>query len=136
MSTRLFVDVPLPRHFSKTPLVAGADIALAESLPGVEVLLDSPDESELRLPRPRAQPLGRVTAARAAGDHVLATVSLNTDAMGVPQIAAALDRGELHFAAWGEADTYRHRIRHLKVTSVRITRRGVRDGLGGLLGPV
>lgn len=136
MSVRLFEDVPLPRHFDRTPLVDGAAEELAEDLPGVQVCLDDPQEDELRLPRPRAQPLGRVTACRPAGNHVLATISLDTAAMGATEIADALERGELHFGAWGEAECWKGGIKRLTVTSVRITRRDARDGLGGLLGPV
>ena len=135
---REFTEVPLPRWHKQTPLCDGADRVLAETIVGIDLCLDG-DEDELTLPRPRHQPLGRVSAARAAGDHVLATIAVNMEAMGARELVAALDAGRMTFGLWGYVVTKGQRILLVRPTSVRIIPRRLRegpDGRGGLAGPV
>ena len=133
---REFVDVPLPRWYKQTPLVLGADRVLAETIVGIDLCMDG-DEDELALPLPRHQPLGRVSSANPAGDHVLATIAVNMEAMGARELTAAIDEGRMTFGVWGRAVCEGQRILLLRPTSVRIIPRRLRegpDGRGGLGG--
>lgn len=135
---REFTGVALPRWYRDTPLVLGADRVLAETIVGIELCMDG-DEDELTLPLPRHQPLGRCSAADPAGDHVLATIAINMEAMGARELTAAIDEGRMTFGVWGRAVTEGQRIVLLRPTSVRIIPRRLRegpDGYGGLGGAV
>jgi hypothetical protein len=131
---REYENVALPRWHRQTPLTAGADRVLAETIVGIELCLDG-DEDELNLPSPRHQPLGRCSSARAAGDHVLVTIAVNMEAMGARELVAAIDENRMTFGLWGHAVTKGQQIVLLRPTSVRIIPRRLRegpDGRGGL----
>lgn len=120
---REFRDVPLPRWHDNTPLIEGTDERLALELPGVAVCLDDPDDDPAFPPEAKVQPLGTVTGATPAGDHVLATIEIDLDSLGADRIAQMLDLGEMRFGLWGvaEIDPVTHGVSGLRPTSVRIS---------------
>lgn len=118
---REFRDVPLPRWHDDTPLVEGCDERLAIDLQGIPICLDDPTEDCAFPPAARREPLGTVTSAMPAGDHVLATIVMDQAALGAEQIIDGLERGELAFGLWGIAETIGNEVLKLRPTSVRIS---------------
>lgn len=118
-----FRDVPLPRCHGSTPLIKGVAEKLAAELRGLTVCLDDHDDDPAFPPEPKVQPLGTVTGAAPAGDHVLATININLDALGADRIVQMINLGEMHFGLWGvaEIDPVTHEVSRLHPTSVRIS---------------
>jgi hypothetical protein len=117
---REFALVPLPARHVYTPLVDGCDEQLAAMIVGVQVFLRDIDDIDEDPPLRCREILGRITDAQPAGTHILATVSMNMEALGAERIVECLERGDLRFGLWGVGLFEGDAIRKITPTSVRI----------------